>query len=397
MHRKQERMKSFFKKTSRFIYFLSALVIGFIITFGILQLSDKTKGPLTTMFDELSGLIYKVEHKVVLDRRQHQRIDKLKWFAKYRNDKEKLINPDFLLLGASDASRKDSYENIINLEDSLDTTFPIIHIYSAWGSHTENRFPESAVRAIYDLGSIPFITWEPWISDFDEKLYKRSSLIKEENKSMLEIAYGIYDLYIKEWATQAKKFGHPIYLRFGHEMNDPYRYPWGSNNNTPEEYIKAWQHVHDIFTHVGANNIIWVWSPHIAYEDFKAYYPGDKYVDATSATVLNYGNVVLWSQWWSFEDIFGIHYPELAKLDKPIILAEFGSLKEGGDRVEWFSDALHDLPQKYPKVSSVIFFHYSEDYTITDRKVNWYIKNDSLATKAIKKEFENILKFKRSS
>lgn len=391
------KLKQIFSKINRLAYFLSALAIGFVITYGISMISNKTNGPLITVFDQLTGFIYQIEHKVVLDRREDQRIDKLKWFAGYKNNKEKLINPDFILLGASDASRKNSYENIINLEDSLDTTFPLIHIYSAWGSRTENAFPESAVKAIYDLGSVPFITWEPWVSDFDEKKYKRPSLSINKDKSMLQIAHGIYDLYIKEWAVQTKKFGHPIYLRFGHEMNDPHRYPWGSNSNTPEEYIKAWQHVHDIFTYMGADNVIWVWSPHIAYSDFDVYYPGDKYVDAVSATVLNYGSAVSWSQWWSFEEIFGIHYPELAKFGKSIIISEFGSLSEGGDRISWFSDALHNLPQKYPAVSSIIFFHYSEDYTVTSRKVNWYIKNDASAVEAIKKEFESILKFKRKS
>lgn len=384
------------KKINRLLYFSSAIIIGFVITYGISSISEKTKGPLTTSFDMLGNFMYKVEHKIVLDRRKSQRIDKLKWFSEYRKNKEKLINPDFLLLGASDASKKNSYENIIDLEDSLNTTFPLVHIYAAWGSRTENAFPESAVRAIYDLGSIPFITWEPWISDFDEKVYKRSLSDENANKSMLELASGTYDQYIKEWAKQARKFGHPIYLRFGHEMNDPSRYPWGSDNNTPEEYIEAWRHVHDVFSYMGADNIIWVWSPHIAYEDFSEYYPGDEYVDVVSATVLNYGNVVLWSQWWSFEELFGIHYDDLESLNKPIMIAEFGSLKDGGDRTEWFVDALRDLPVKYPTVTSLLFFHYSEDYTVTSRKVNWYIKNDPPLTEAIKKEFEEILQFKRS-
>src|SRR6185369_3819852 len=49
-------------------------------------------------------------------------------------------------------------------------------------------------------------------------------------------------------------------LRFAHEMNDPYRYPWGPQNNSKEEYIYAWQHVWQRFQKAGARNVIWTWS-----------------------------------------------------------------------------------------------------------------------------------------
>src|SRR3712207_8531028 len=37
------------------------------------------------------------------------------------------------------------------------------------------------------------------------------------------------------------------------------------NGNQPGEYVKAWRHVHDIFTAVGANNATWVWCPNTEY------------------------------------------------------------------------------------------------------------------------------------
>ena len=76
-----------------------------------------------------------------------------------------------------------------------------------------------------------------------------------------------------------KLFGQPLFIRFGHEMNDPYRYSWGPQNNTPEDFIAAWKHMVDYFKAEGVDNVIWVWSPHIAYGLFEEYYPGDDYVD----------------------------------------------------------------------------------------------------------------------
>lgn len=55
-------------------------------------------------------------------------------------------------------------------------------------------------------------------------------------------------------------------------MNDPYRYPWGPQNNDPSEFVAAFRHVHDVFDSVGASNVIWIWSPHLTYGKFKEYY-----------------------------------------------------------------------------------------------------------------------------
>ncbi|WP_128330407.1 glycoside hydrolase family 26 protein [Apibacter sp. HY039] len=387
-------MKNFLKKISRILYFSLALVIAFCLTYAISSISEKSKGPFTTLFDRVEEAINGVEHQIILNKREKHRNSEFKWFAKYKNDKQKLIKPKFILLGASDASSKNSFENIINLEDSLKISFPLIHIFSAWGSKPEQQFPEASVKAIYELGSIPVITWEPWISDFDEKAYNLKPLKERQDRSMLDVSEGVYDSYVKEWAIKAKKFGHPVYIRFGHEMNDPYRYPWGPmGKNRPSDYIKAWQHIHKVFSQQQADNIIWVWSPHVAYTHIDNYYPGDAYVDIVSTGILNYGTVAIWSKWWSFDELFGNHYEELDKFKKPIMISEFGSLEDGGDRAHWFADALHRLPEKYPSVTSIIFYHYPEDHTVTNRIVNWQIKKDSEALKAIKKEFKDILKF----
>jgi hypothetical protein len=64
-----------------------------------------------------------------------------------------LRNPPEILLGAFDNQNKESFESTINLEDTLKTTFPLIHIYTAWGSKEEQQFPALQVKAILELGS----------------------------------------------------------------------------------------------------------------------------------------------------------------------------------------------------------------------------------------------------
>jgi len=253
-----------------------------------------------------------------------------------------------------------------------------MQVYTAWGSKDEQKFPMVKVQTILKLGSLPVITWEPWLTDFDAEEYPQ---LRERNKrdrgGLKDIANGLYDDYITEWATDAAEVKQPILLRFGHEMNDPYRYPWGPHNNRPEDFISAWKHVHDLFIEHGANNIIWVWCPHPAHGLFDLYYPGSEYVDYTGVGVLNYGTVAHWSEWWDFKDIFGQHYDDLAAFNKPIMITEFGSLAVGGNRGTWYHKALNNLPENYPMVKCMMFFHFSKDNTLTQQELNWYFIDDS--------------------
>ena len=119
------------------------------------------------------------------------------------------------------------------------------------------------------------------------------------------VAHGDYDFYVDKWARAAAKFRRPILLRFGHEMNDPYRYPWGPQNNTKEEYIAAWRHVVERFRKNNANAVVWVWSPHVAYQYWETYYPGSDYVDWVATGALNYGPSLGGRSGGTFQEIFG--------------------------------------------------------------------------------------------
>jgi hypothetical protein len=126
-----------------------------------------------------------------------------------------------------------------------------------------------------------------------------------------------------------------------------------------------------------------VWSPHVAYEFWEQYYPGDGYVDWVATGVLNFGPIAQWSKWWTFAEIFGTKYPALSSFGKPIMIAEFGSLAVGGDRAAWYTAALTELGEKYPGVASLLFFNVAEDQTVTYQKVDWTFLADSTLTGAI--------------
>ena len=357
-----------------------------MIVYALSHAGNSSKGPIENAMSYTGDVVKNIEHEMIVEQRTDKREDKLKWFHAYQQNASLAAHPKKILLGAFDNEARDNFEPVVGLEDSLKMTFPLIHMYVAWGSKEDAQFPAARVKNITELGSVPVITWEPWLSGFSADEYPALRAAADRDKNgMKDVAAGQYDTYITTWATAAKKAGKTVFLRLGHEMNDAYRYPWGPQNNNPKDFVAAWQHVHDIFVKEGAKNVLWVWSPHPAY-DFKDYYPGDSVVDYVGAGVLNYGVVAVWSKWWSFKDIFGNRYKQMAEYNKPIMITEFGSLAVGGNRAKWYADALDSMPQKYPLVKSVLFFHFSKDNTTTQQTLNWYIKDDKPVTGAIVKE-----------
>jgi beta-mannanase len=376
-------MKISLKNTPRFLTVFLALILGLTFVYLISTISRSSEGPIGTLFNKTAAFIRGVEEEMILKKRVGLRSEKLKWFTAFRDVKDDVVNSKIILLGASDNTQIDSYEKIIDLEDSLRVTFPIIHIYKAWGGKREHEFPTIEAEAIYKLGSIPMITWEPWVGAFSVDDFPKiePSLEKRDKGSLAAIARGDYDTYVVKWALEAKKFNHLIYLRLGHEMNDPYHYPWGPQNNYPEDFVRAWQYIYKIFTKNNVDNIVWVWNPHLSY-DFKSYYPGDEYVDVISFGILNFGTSISWSKWWTFDELFSNNYKPLTDFNKPMMISEFGSLSVGGDRAEWFRHAIQTIPADYPEIKSIVFFHYSNE-TSTDKNLNWYFIDDTTVTRAI--------------
>jgi hypothetical protein len=360
-----------------------ASVIG-----GVLLLTytgSRSLGPLSRLLNSIGVGISDVESRYAQRVRGSGRAEQLEWLQPYRASAQSLRNPDRILLGAYDAAMPGSYEGVAELERTLGVTFPLLHFYTAWGDKPDQAFPIRSLQAITNLGSIPVITWEPWLSDFDSRRHPELPLPAQRDRGGLAaIGRGDYDFYIDSWAVDAAAFDKPILVRFAHEMNDPYRYPWGPQNNSAGDFIAAWRRVIERFRAAGADNVEFVWAPHVAYKGFNDLYPGDEWVDWVGTGTLNFGTVAHWSQWWTFDEIFGEKYGELARHKKPVMIAEIGSLAVGGDRAKWFRDGLADLPKRYPQVKAVLFFNVPKDATLTYQTLDWTFAQDSAVVTAIR-------------
>lgn len=364
-----------------------AMFGGGVVAVGVLTaVSTGSSGPISSVLDRLGTALGAMEHRARSMLVGDGRSARLQWFSPLRGDAGWLRRPDRILLGAYDGEIPASLEGVVALEDSIGLTLPLIQVYVAWGDKPDQKFPQKLLTAIRDLGSVPVVTWEPWLTDFENSLHPGIALRDARDRhGLAAVARGDYDFYVDEWARAAARFGTPILVRLAHEMNDPYRYPWGPQNNTREEFIAAWRHVVERARLAGADNIIWVWSPHVAYEYWELYYPGSEWVDWVATGVLNFGPIAQWSQWWTFDEIFGRKYELLAAFGKPIMIAEFGTLAVGGDRAAWFRDALVDLPARHPAVRALLFFHVASDQTVTYQRVDWTVTGDSASLAEIRR------------
>jgi Glycosyl hydrolase family 26 len=202
-------------------------------------------------------------------------------------------------------------------------------------------FPPSELRPIWRGGAVPLVTWEPWT-------------YREKPFPLGKIAAGRYDGYLRSAALAARRWGHPILLRFAHEMNGNW-YPWG--RRSPRTYKAAWRHIVRIFRANGASNVKWVWTP---YEDsggrfpFRAYYPGDSWVDWVGLDGFNWGGR---RGWHSFGEIFGHSLHVLSRLSsRPAMIAETGSSEIGGSKRRWVRRALtRELP-RLRQVRALVWF-----------------------------------------
>lgn len=367
----------------RFSFVGGAIILAVILVLGFIYLGNKSSGPLSDVLNKIGNTVMTLEHKILMDKRKPERIKQLAWFKNYRENKNLLDHPDTIIMGVYDNDYQKSFDPILHMEHLLKFRLPLIQIYIAWGDKSREQFPMMYANAIYDLGSTPMITWEPWLNDFDREKDGLPEVSDPNKNGMAAVARGEYDFYIRQWALQAKDFGHNVLIRLGHEMNDPYRYPWGPQNNKPKDYVAMWRHVVTLFRDLGVNNVIWVWSPQPAYLHYQEYYPGKNYVDWVGVGALNYGSVAPWSKWWSFKDIFGNYYKRLAVFKKPLMISEMGSLDVGGNRTEWFRKAFTNLPEKYPHLKAILFFNDNNDNTTLNKSLNWSIEDDTLTCRAI--------------
>jgi hypothetical protein len=92
-------------------------------------------------------------------------------------------------------------------------------------------FPMSSLDKVVAFGATPLLTWQACAGDCTART---PTAYTDKN-----IAAGMFDAYLTEFANAAKAWGKPFFLRLMHEMNGGW-YTWGTapgniNGNTPAD------------------------------------------------------------------------------------------------------------------------------------------------------------------
>jgi beta-mannanase len=227
----------------------------------------------------------------------------------------------------------------------------IVHWGHTWENNGSYRnWSSSPANNARSHGSIPMISWTP--EGADNTRYQLGDIIR-----------GDHDAYIRRFATDAKAWGQPFFLRIMHEMNGAWGYPWQEdvNGNKRGEFVQAWRHIIDVFRAVGTTNASYVWCPNIEFPNspnptYASLYPGDSYVDWSCLDGYNWGTARS-TGWQTFDQVFSYSYNEVLKVapSKPMMLGEFGSVEQGGSKANWFTDTLKtQLPGKYNRIRAAV-------------------------------------------
>ncbi len=262
-----------------------------------------------------------------------------------------------------------------------------------WYVTWDDAFPTEDVEVVRNHGATPHVTWELFWPSKDSN---NTRTLEPSETGFDDVLEGAYDEYIDRFAKDGAEWGGDVYIRFLHEFNGNW-YIWSGNKNGrenggPEKVAKVWRYVVDRCRAQGAENFIWVWCPHgpsidvstESWNELKAYWPGEDYVDWHAIDAYNWFPKDPWGgerPYRDFEGMFQPTYDEcLALAEKPIMIGETGTgeFQRGEiDKARWITE-MFDQFEKYPMIKMLVWFHINKER-------DWRINSSPESLEAFKK------------
>lgn len=247
-----------------------------------------------------------------------------------------------------DSSNLPAFENMVGKK---------VNIFSLFVSWAQN-FPLDLSSNIGQAGKTLIIFWEPSFG-YDS------------------INNGSQDSYIKQFAADAKTYGHPVILVPFDEMNlNEEAWGYGQNNNSAEKFKEAWIHIHTLFAQdtnvkfgLDYNNVdIPAGTSGNFYDD---YYPGSSYVDFVGVDGFSFSN-----NWQTFGQIFDSAINKLNSYKKPIIIFSVAA-EDNPQKAAWITDGLGSHIKTYKNVKDWVWFNKGGT-------PNWLVNSDPKSLAAFK-------------
>jgi Glycosyl hydrolase family 26 len=268
-------------------------------------------------------------------------------------------------------------------------------VYFANNWFESRRFPAEMCGWIRALGKLPYIRLM-LRSDVDQKR-------AEKTFTLQKIIAGEFDVDLRAWARDAKKFGSPILIEWGTEPNGDW-FAWngkwnGGPKEGPRRYIAAYRHIVDLMRAEGADNLQWIWhvnwldQPERRWNALENYFPGPDYCEWLGLSVYGPTTPTTPDGAENLRFKMAQAYPRLTKVapGKPIIIAEFGCDLHNPhvEAARWTQNALEDLfANRWPAV--IGFCWWNEAWQNDDLKkhdTDMIILDDVELTRVFREQF----------
>jgi mannan endo-1,4-beta-mannosidase len=231
----------------------------------------------------------------------------------------------------------------------------LVGYYSGW----PQRFAAKFAETVRSHGAVTILQMDP------------------THASVAAIAAGGYDSYLRSYADSVRKFGGPVVIGFGHEMNATW-YSWGWGNVRPRVFVAAWRHIVTVFRGQGADNVTWLWTLQadepgtgpIAY-----WWPGAGYVTWVGIDGYYYRPSN------SFASVFGKTIVQVRQLtNKPVLLSETAVGPRAGQSAK--IPGLFAGVREYQTLG-LVWFDIAQDAGVYHQ--DWRIENSPAAEAAFRR------------
>jgi hypothetical protein len=213
----------------------------------------------------------------------------------------------------------------------LDIVYTYHDMSQVQGTRLEGQLLTDEEQRVAADGRLLLLSWES----------KWWGGTKAQQPTWRQIADGELDASVIDvQARRVKAYGKKIFLSFDLEMDT--RTP---ASGTPEDYVRAYRHIHDRFRQLGVTNVVWTWitTGYLAHADLiERMYPGDDYVDWVAYNQYNYYRCHQ-ADWLSFAQTQRATHDWIRRnisADKPLMLSEFGTADDPSrpDRqADWYA------------------------------------------------------------
>lgn len=249
-----------------------------------------------------------------------------------------------------------NYHHIQKIEEAINYKFPVVMYYEG----VQYDLPVEALNKAYNERNQYVVFTLHVCEGANEDTFGKNYCF--------EMIEGLWDDKFRKWAREIKAFKKPIIIRMSNEMNTDWtKYAGPLLMSDPNNFIKLWKRIYDIFIEEMVDNAIFAINgydrdyPPLSWNKSVAYFPGSEYCQLIGLTGYNVGEYKSYENWRDFKEIYEPLVKQTRQYFKDYcwIFGEFGSSSCGGDKSQWIRDCFAYF-QHIPELKVAIWFNYAD-------------------------------------